>query len=233
MSAKKDKEKNFFTETWQPIIGLPKSPEVVSFSGELTDIDLASMNKPLRWRKPRNILVNPRYEIFQENIRLAFFARIMFVTYFAQRHKYFFLTENPKIASEFFQNIRVSENEFITVVDRRLPSTPGDMRYSINWEPGKGKYGTKKPLHNIWIGVRINSQKHLSDRTKSLYKGLYSSRWLYIEPLKERLDVSAFIGKGQVEAVVISKAAQKSSPPDWISSIENQCMKADIDLFFE
>lgn len=74
MLAKRNKGKNFFTETWQPIIGLPKSPEAVAFSGELTDIDLASMNKPLRWRKPRNILVNPRYEIFQENIRLAFFC---------------------------------------------------------------------------------------------------------------------------------------------------------------
>lgn len=157
----------------------------------------------------------------------------MFVTYFAQRHKYFFLTENPKIASEFFQNIRVSENEFITVVDRRLPSTPGDMRYSINWEPDKGKYGTKKPLHNIWIGVRINSQKHLRDRTKNLYKGLYSSRWLYIEPLKERLDVSSFIGKGQIEALVISEDAQKITPHEWIETLKRQCLQANIDLFYE
>lgn len=83
-------------------MGLPKYQGLTRKSGGRyvwvgkARIDEASLDVPLKWRKPRKIFVNSMSDLFHDDVPTDFIARVWQVMEQTPRHTYQILTKRPE-----------------------------------------------------------------------------------------------------------------------------------------
>ncbi|MEZ2224350.1 phage Gp37/Gp68 family protein [Rhizobium sp. RCC_161_2] len=114
--------------------------------------DPASLDIPLRWKKPRKIFVNSMSDLFHEGVSDAFVSSVWDVMRRTPHHHYQILTKRPERMASFLLSLNddVLPNVWLgtsvenaDVVDRiaALRNVPAAIRF-ISFEPLIGSVGT-------------------------------------------------------------------------------------------
>jgi protein gp37 len=96
---------------------------------------------------------------------------------------------------------------------------------------------------NVWVGTSVEDQKFANKRIIELMKIPATVRFLSCEPLLGPLDLSGYLKclTGDYETPMISwvicggESGPDARPmnPDWVRSLRDQCLEADVPFFFK
>ena len=89
------------------------------------------------------------------------------------------------------------------------------------------------PLPNVYLGVSVENKKHGVPRIAQLRATPAKKRFLSVEPLLEDLGTLDLTGIHQV--IVGSESGPKARPmeEDWVRSIRDQCVAANVPFFYK
>lgn len=251
-----DKSKIEWTDaTWNPIRGCSKVSEgcrncyaervAARFAGEGMPYEgLAEMtqhgprwtgairlvpevlDKPLRWKKTRRIFVNSMSDLFHPDVPLDFLDRIFAVMSLASHHTFMILTKRPERMREY--------------ITYRAAKNFSHLKHVV-W-----------PLPNVWLGVSVENQKAADERISLLLQTPAAVRFLSCEPLLGPVDLSKWLPwdlfrrnmdmyepnpnyRGIDWIIVGGESGPNARPmhPDWVRSIRDQCVAAEVPFFFK
>lgn len=109
------------------------------------NFDEASVNAPLKWRKPLRIFVNSMSDLFQDSVPEEFIARVWTVMEKAHWHSFQILTKRPRRMRDLLQGkgfpmlrnvwlgTSVENQEYVGRIDM-LRETPAHIRF-VSFEP--------------------------------------------------------------------------------------------------
>src|SRR5207248_651300 len=86
---------------------------------------------------------------------------------------------------------------------------------------------------HIWWGVSVENKKHGLARIECLRKAPAMTRFLSVEPLLEDLGAVDLTGISWVIVGGESGPGARIISPDWITSLRDQCKKAEVPFFFK
>lgn len=172
-------------------MGLPKYEGLTRKSGNRhiwtgkVRLDEASLEIPLKWKKPRKIFVNSMSDLFHADVPAEFIARVWSVMERTPQHTYQILTKRPERMREVITSLSLPAMEHIwlgtSVEDSRvlprlddLRSTPAIIRFvsfepligsvksadltDIHWAIVGGESGPRaRPMDQEWVDeIRVN-----------------------------------------------------------------------------
>ena len=176
------------------------------FNGVVRTVPEA-LDKPLRWRKPRMVLVNNMSDLFHEAVPFEFIDRVFAVMALTPQHTYQVLTKRPERMAEYF-----SLREFVEIIaDMRAMASCSDTlagdvarayandTLATNGNTRMGPFKPprlpwKWPLPNVWLGTSIEDQAAAEKRIPHLLRCPAAVRFLSCEPLLELLDLEDYLG---------------------------------------
>lgn len=166
------------------------------------------MELPLQWKKPQRIFVNSMSDLFHPDIPDDFIRDVFSVMQRANWHTFQVLTKRPqKMAS------------YLTFADPAQPVLP-----------------------NVWVGASAENQKAADERSPLLQITPAAVRFLSLEPLLgpvviDHLEYSVKYGfKPLINWVIVggeSGPGARPMNPDWVRSIRDQCLAANVPFFFK
>ncbi len=161
---------------------------------------------PLKWKRPRRVFVNSMSDVFHPRVSFAFVAAMFTVMEQAARER-----------GHVFQ-----------VLTKR----PG--RAVAWWQ----RYGEAFPdgwPANVWIGTSVESQKY-APRLDVLARIPAAVRFVSVEPLLERVDLSEWLESGAVQWVIVGGESGPRARPmdaDWVRDLRDQSLKAGVAFFLK
>lgn len=119
-------------------MGVPKYEGLTRKSGERyvwtgkVRLDEASLDIPLKWKKPRKIFVNSMSDLFHGDVPVEFIARVWSVMELTPQHTYQILTKRPERMREVLTTLGLSALEHVwlgtSVEDSAVLSRLDDLR---------------------------------------------------------------------------------------------------------
>lgn len=213
---------------------LSANPKTVYYGRKFTDVKChpERLDQPIRWKKPRRIFVNSMSDLFHECVPFDFIADVFWVMRCSKNHVFQILTKRPERMLEFYDFAKTSfwplPNVWIGVsvedqetADERIPllrDTPAAVRW-LSMEPLLGQ-------------VDLSSILNQCDRVRC---GLQD------DPLAAAL-LNQGIASGNADAiryidwvVVGGESGPNARPthPDWVRSIRDECLAANVPFFFK
>lgn len=186
------------------------------WSGRVITIPEA-FNKPLRWKKPRDIFVCSMSDLFHEKVEFNFIYKVFEVMLLTPQHRYFVLTKR----SERMKNI--------------MPKIW--FRLGCNY-PDKAL-----PLKNVIGMVTVENQEMADKRIPDLLASSFCLRGISAEPLLSAIDLNVSYGQGVGElalesgklnwCVVGAESGHNARlmRPEWAFDIARQCKDAGVPYF--
>lgn len=184
---------------------------------------------PLRWRQPRVVFVNSMSDLFHDDVPDDFIANTFLTMAVTPQHTYQVLTKRPGRMASLL---------------RRWEGTPD--------------CGELVGLPNVWLGTSVENQKWANVRIPKLLRTPAAVRFLSCEPLLGPVDLEAVqVGKdGGFGALYCEDTAEGCGPvgnatlgwvivggesgpnarpmdPDWARALRDQCVRADVPIFFK
>lgn len=193
-----------------------------------------ALSLPLRWKKPRKVFVCSMGDLFHEDVPDEFIDRVFRVMQTAKQHTYQVLTKRPERMRHFLSE-----------------------RVSVPW--GGFTFG-KDCGQNIWCGTTVEDQQRADERIPHLLATPAAVRFVSVEPmcgpivmpgLKRTADTLTIFGNSERRAAGAGGAIQwaprldwmicggESGPgarpmhPDWVRSLRDQCVAADVPFLFK
>ena len=152
------------------------------------------LDQPLRWQRPRRIFVDSMSDLFQPGVPFDYVAAVFGVMAATPQHTFQVLTKRPGRMVEFFAWL---ESEAGSIGDTGGEVTSFDLCVSmahernIDIDPAPAPW----PLPNVWLGVSVEDQRRADERIPMLLRCPAALRFLSVEPLLERVDMGAWIGR--------------------------------------
>lgn len=172
-------------------MGVPKYAGLTRKSGNRyiwtgkVRLDEASLEAPLKWRKPRKIFVNSMSDLFHDDVPAEFIARVWDVMQRTPQHTYQILTKRPERMREVITALGLPalghvwlgtsvENSAVLSRLDELRATPAVIRFvsfepligsvaqanlsNIHWAIVGGESGPRaRPMDEKWVDeIRIN-----------------------------------------------------------------------------
>jgi protein gp37 len=193
------------------------------------------LDAPLRWRRPRRILVAAMGDLFHESRSDADIDRVFAVMALAPQHTFLVLTKRPERMRRYFLEARTSlgrAHEVIIQANDRMLAGEGV------W-PGW-------PLPHVWLGVSVEDQATLDERVSLLYDTLAAVRWVSLEPLLGPMPgLEQWLGEWQDDrrspnegrgldwVVVGGESGPRARPCNvaWVRDVVRQCREACVPCF--
>jgi len=185
------------------------------------------LDQPLRWRKPRRIFVNSMSDLFHPDVPDEFICRVFEVMttcngYYADSpspHMFQILTKRPERQREFMGK----------------------------WIAAKGHDWLREHGHRVWLGVSVEDQKTADERIPILLRTLAAVQWVSAEPLLGPIDLGEYLEgdrwmaseepmDGWLDWIAVGgESGPHARPmhPDWVRSIRDQCLAAQVPFFFK
>jgi protein gp37 len=176
------------------------------------------LDQPMKLRKPSKIFVNSMSDLFHEDVPFDFVAKVWDVMAVNPQHTFMILTK------------RVSRLRFFI------------LRYILDHID---------PLPNVWIGVSVEDQQSADDRIHDLLGTPAAVRFVSIEPLLESVTLREINGalyswgrnysvewvdKGKLDWVIAGAETgvkARICHTDWLRSIRDECLEAEIPFFLK
>ena len=197
------------------------------------------LDQPLKWKKPRTVLVSFMGDLFHEDVPTTFIDQVLEIIASCPQHTFLALTKRP-------------EN-----LEHKIYGTTTDNPFR---QLGGGDY-----LANLWLGVTAENQARADERIPVLLQIPAAVRFVSIEPMLGPVDLSKYLTcqfyageemewrKGTIvpEGYPKLRAARirsridwvicggQTGPgarpmhPDWVRSLRDQCITADVPFFLK
>lgn len=197
-----------------------------------------TLTEPLRWKKPRKVFVNSMSDLFHKGVTDEFIAKVFAVMAATPRHVYQVLTKRPGRMRSLLSN-----QDFIDKCWYECAELLGeDASAPASWWPGW-------PLSNVWLGVSVEDQKRAELRIPALLDTPAAVRFLSCEPLLGPIDLTPWTTwrdgslrtaePPNVSGLNWLIAGGESGPGfrpldiDWVRTLRDQCVEADIAFLFK
>lgn len=211
------------------------------------------LQDPLRWKRPRMIFVNSMSDLFHPSVPDEFIDQVFAVMALAKRHTFQVLTKQQKRMQEYLSRpaveVRIGLAALGMVFDakgRNKKSTLGDGVNIVGSDINPGALEVW-PLPNVWLGVSVENQETADERIALLLQTPAAVRWVSMEPLLGRVDISKWLESIPVEidplqvaanidwVVVGGESGTNARPmhPDWARSLRDQCAEAGVPFLFK
>lgn len=188
--------------------------------------------EPFKRKKPTTYFVNSMSDLFHNSVTDAQLDIIFAVMALTPQHSYQVLTKRPERMLKYFEWCERRHNlEGKPVSFCRVDAIEQSMyrwSYSAQIEVF--------PLPNVLLGVTIENQKAVRDRSSQLHQ-LNQSGWktfYSVEPLLESVDLS--LNCYPVNWVIVGGESGTKARPfnlDWAREVQHQCEHSGIPYFFK
>lgn len=215
------------------------------------------LDQPIRWTRPRRIFVNSMSDLFHEQVPDDFIDKVFAVIALSPQHTFQILTKRPKRMMEYLNT--PNRDEIIGWEAHKLyESIGGNYKYVSSLVTRSGtisnvslqEHPNAWPLPNVWLGVSVENQRAADERIPLLLQTPAAVRFLSCEPL---LGPVLLTGVGKkcygcvagvphrcrnilVDWVIVggeSGPGARPMHPDWVRSIRDQCVAAEVPFFFK
>lgn len=243
-------------ETWNPIIGCSKvsegcancyaekmairlahMPNAYEYSNVVrsnpsewngkTQLIKTKLTKPAHWKKPRVVFVCSMGDLFHESIPFEEINAVFSVMADNDQHIYIVLTKRPLQMIRFY---KWKANQ-----------------HGVTWQPSS----------NVWMGITAENQEQAEIRIPYLLSVNAAIRFVSIEPILGAIDLNTVYNHRLVHMDVLNgkryssensddgprldwvivggESGHNARParPDWMRSIKDQCLKAQVPFFFK
>lgn len=221
-----------------------KNPKSVFYGRAFTDVRCHpdTLEQPLHWKKPRKIFVCPRGDLFHPDVPSDFIDHVFAVMALCPQHTFQVLTKRPERMLEYMTD---------DVTGRIAEAAPSTGGYIERWsEHGEQLADCKVwPLPNVWIGVSVEDQATADERIPQLMETPAVVHWISVEPMLGAVSCTVPFDGGRVDmlhrdfpghpridwVVVGGESGAKARPmhPEWVRSLRDQCVAADVPFLFK
>jgi protein gp37 len=178
---------------------------------------------PLKWQKPQRVFVNSMGDLFHEDVLDEFIAAVFATIFAAHQHIFMILTKRPERMKKWIDRFAVKED-----------GTP--------------------TCNNLWLGVTVENQEQ-DWRIKYLLDTPAAVRLVSIEPMLGVMDISPYLRimrqcdghaawecnedclyRPKLDMVICGGETGPGARllhPDWVRSLRDQCVAADVPFFFK
>lgn len=138
--------------------------------------------------------------------------------------------------SDTFHN-SVSDEDIRLVFEAMAENTQGTNFLICTKRSGRlAKMASSLPItDNMWIGVTVGCQKSLY-RLDHLRRVPAAIRWVSVEPMLEKLDLTPWMADGTLNWVVVggeSGKGHREMKPEWAQAILEQCRRYGVPFFLK
>lgn len=192
------------------------------------------LTEPLNWRKPRKVFVCSMSDLFHPEVPFEFIAAVFAVISKSKDHTFQILTKRPARMRDFFEWAEFG------MVDKWARAHTCWLNGMYEWAP---KILDPWPPRNAWLGVSVENQEKADERIPILLRTPAVIRFVSAEPLLGAIDFDTWVnivgGPTWLDQLDWVIAGGESGPgarplhPDWARSIKDQCVAADVPLFFK
>ncbi len=191
---------------------------------------------PLSWKKPSFIFVDSMSDLFHDNIPFEYIDKVFAVMALARQHTFQLLTKRTSRMAEYFSQ---GHEELF----QRWKNCTYEMTGQLIAQSGEWEF----PLPNVWLGTSIEDQQSANERIPYLVEVPAVVRWLSAEPLVGSIDlfmatknVNDLNSENHLRGIHWLVAGGESGHgnvqpchPDWLRSLQKQCMDAQVPFFFK
>lgn len=193
----------------------------------------SALEKPLHWKKPRNIFVCSMGDLFHETVSFKDLHWIFSVIAKCSQHIFMVLTKRPETMAQYFRTV--------------YPE----------YEPGSA------PIPNLWLGVTAENQEMADERIPILLDIPAAKSFVSIEPMlgpvdlqvlrsqKSNLVYDSLLGReyhnykqsdwwckssGYLDWVICggeSGPGARPMNPSWVISLRDQCQASKVPFMFK
>ena len=212
--------------TWNPVRGSTMPQKLI---------------EPLKWKKPRHIVVNSMSDLFHEDVPDAFIDSVFAVMALSPQHTYQVRTTRADRMLRYCTTIGHDDGEYEPDLDgealrdamiegeaQRLFVELGGSTHTADY------LAVHQPLPNVWLGVSVENQKCADERIPLLLETPAAVRFISAEPLLGPLDLRRLLGRlSWVIAGGESGSRARPMDPSWVLNIRDQCLNAAVPFFFK
>lgn len=172
------------------------------------------LDDPLHWRYPSRVLVNSMSDLFHYEVSYDFIADIVETIALSPKHTFMVLTKRPKRMQFIFSEVM--------------------------------KILADNPLPNLWLGVTVENQQAADERIPLLLQTPAAVRFVSVEPMLGPVDLGNYLclthSKGGLTlgnyldwVICGGETGPGARPmhPDWVVSLRDQCVNANVPFFFK
>ena len=198
----------------------------------------ASLTIPHSWRKPQKVFVNSMSDLFHKGISDEFIAKVFAVMAATPRHTYQVLTKRHGRMRSLLGN------DGQILLEATQDEATAQALYDAGW-----------PLPNVWLGVSVEDQKRADLRIPALLDTPAAVRFLSCEPLLGPVLLRNWVlphcgcctpllgrscvndpGAVSVDWVIAGGESGSGFRPlnlDWVRSLRDQCVEAEVAFLFK
>lgn len=215
------------------------------------------LEEPLRWRKPRMVFVNSMSDLFHPDVPFDFIDKVFAVMALTSHHTYQVLTKRPDRMAEYLGSgivTSVGHYDRIAIIAQTADLAPAELRE--NWPlsnvwlmtsiEDQSSADERIPhLLKCPAVVRGLSMEPLlaevdltqipiktSDPAINLYNCLSGAH--FDEEYDDWIDDEKILG--MIDWVIVGgESGHNARPmhPDWVRTLRDQCLDADVNFFFK
>ena len=161
---------------------------------------------PLSWKKPRYVFVNSMSDVFHPEVPFDFVLDMFSV-----------MRDASSAYGHVFQVLTKRPGRAVAWWDKHKDHFPD------GWPP------------NIWIGTSVENQKYAA-RLTVLERLPAPIRFVSVEPLLERIDLTQWLNRGALQWVIVGGESGPGARPmrlDWARSLREQAAGAGVAFFLK
>ena len=241
-------------ETWNPVTGCTKvsagcdncyaeslaerfrdTPGHYFANGFDLQLRPAKLVEPLHWKKPRRVFVNSMSDLFHDDVRDDYIARVWAVMALAPQHTFQVLTKRHGRMRSLLNSA-----DFYGLVRAAL--------HLLHDVPELEAFGTERfPLPNVWMGVSVEDQQWADIRVPALLDTPAAVRFLSCEPLLGPVDLAPHMPEvpywdsreaedwGIHWVIAGGESGRRARPmqAEWARSLRDQCADTGTAFFMK
>ena len=188
------------------------------------------LDQPLRWRRPRRVLVNSMSDLFHDQVPDEYIARVWAVMALAPQHTFQVLTKRHGRMRSL-----LSSDRFDELFAEALYS----VEHPRGEELAEPNGSTPGPLPNVWLGASLENQQWADIRIPPLLTTPAAVRFLSCEPLlgpvslfaNTKIDTDTLVDW----VIVGGESGRGARPmhPSWVRQLRSECTTYGIPFHFK
>lgn len=163
------------------------------------------LSQPHRWKNPRRIFVCSMGDLFHDDVKFIAYRDISFQLYSNKQHIFLLLTKRPERMAQIVNEV---------------------FRYY---------YPADWPFPNVYLGVTAENQQRWDERRFFLNIPA-AKHFVSLEPLLGPMDLDLAEPQTKIDWVIVggeSGPGARPMHPDWVRSVRDQCVGAEVPFFFK
>lgn len=193
------------------------------WTGKIAKASEKTLQKPLRWSKPRSIFVNSMGDLFHESVPDEWIDQVFAIAALCPQHIFIILTKRAERMQDY-----VSQLPYDGWTSKKNYRVGDKIKKFSDHVPAMIAIGTmvSGPLKNVWLGVSAEDQATANERISYLTGTPAAVRFVSCEPLLGEINLKDIqFYDGSIDA--LSEGAWGEEIENWKAS-EDPTWKEDF-----